>query len=217
MRPHPPPRSFRRRHWQEAGFVALDFETTGLDLRRDAVISFGLIPVRNGRIDLSEARYQEVAPDAAMSHRSIAVHHLRPADLADAPPLGDVLGMLHDGLEDRYLLTWSAEIEATFLSRIFGGSVRRWMARTVDVLRLAILADRIDGREIAKGGYTLAETVSRAGLPPEEAHDAQNDALMTAEMFLVLAARLDAHGFSEVRTFLRATRHDPGRLLRGIN
>jgi DNA polymerase-3 subunit epsilon len=217
VRPNSPPRLLRRRRWQDVEFAALDFETTGLDLRRDAVISFGIVPLCNGRIELSGALYQEVSPSAELSHRSITIHHLRPLDLADAPELDDVLGILREGLEGRYLLTWSAEIEATFLSRIFGGSVRRWMARTIDVLRLAILSDRIDGREIAPGGYALAETVTRAGLPPEEAHDAQNDALMTAEMFLVLAARLGAHGFGEVRTFLRATRHDPNRLLRGVN
>ena len=79
-RPAPPPRSSRRLHWRDAEFAALDFETTGLDLRRDAVVSFGLVPVRQGRIDLSEAIYQEVAPEVPLSHRSITIHHLRPID-----------------------------------------------------------------------------------------------------------------------------------------
>ena len=202
-RPDPPPRSARRLHWRDAEFAALDFETTGLDLRRDAVVSFGVVPVRQGRIDLSEAIYQEVAPEVPLSHRSITIHHLRPIDLVDAPALGDVIQRLRVSLESRYLLAWSAEIEAAFLARAFGGRVRRWLARTVDVLRLAILADRLEGRDLPGDSYTLAEAVVRAGLPVEEAHDALNDALMTAEMFLVLAARLAPFGLQDVRSLAR--------------
>jgi DNA polymerase-3 subunit epsilon len=202
MRPAPPPRSFRRRRWQDVEFAALDFETTGLDLRRDAVISFGIVPVCRGRIDLSQIIYQKVAPEREMSHHSIAVHHLRPADLVGAPGLAEVAPKLHYSLDRRYLLVWSARIEATFLARTFGGRLRGWLARTVDVLRLAVLADRLEGAHLPEDSYALEETVARAGLPIEEAHDALNDALMTAEMFLVLAARLRAHGFNDVRSLL---------------
>jgi DNA polymerase-3 subunit epsilon len=183
-------------------FAALDFETTGLDLRRDAVISFGVVPVLGGRIDLSRAVYREVAPSVPISHRSITVHHLRPVDLAGAPSLADVSEHLAAALRGRYLLTWSAEIEATFLARTFGGRVRKWLARSVDVLPLAVLADRLDGRERPER-YALAEAVARSGLPVEEAHDALNDALMTAEMFLVIAARLAHHGIGDVRSLIK--------------
>jgi DNA polymerase III subunit epsilon len=205
-RPSSPPRSFRRRDWRDVEFAALDFETTGLDLRHDAVVSFGLVPIREGRIDLSGAHYQEVMPTAPLSHRSITVHHLRPVDLADAPLLTAVAGALRAGLQGRFLLAWSAEIEASFLARTFGGRIHRWVAWTVDVLRLAILADRLDGRELAQGSYALADTVARAGLPVEEAHNALNDALMTAEIFLATAARLAPFGFGRVRDLLRGSR-----------
>jgi DNA polymerase III subunit epsilon len=207
-RPAPPPRSSRRLHWRRAEFAALDFETTGLDLRRDAVVSFGLVPVRQGRIDLSEAIYQEVAPEVPPSHRSITIHHLRPIDLVDAPALGDVIQRLRASLEGRYLLAWSAEIEAAFLARAFGGRVHKWLARTVDVLSLAMLADRLEGRDVGGSSYALGEAVVRAGLPVEEAHDALNDALMTAEMFLVLATRLESFGFQDVRSLTRPTHPD---------
>lgn len=197
--------------------AALDFETTGLDLRRDAVISFGLVPVSRGRIDLTRAVYQEVAPAAPLTPQSIRVHHLRPVDLAGAPPMVDVAERLRAGVEGRFLLTWSAEIEATFLAKTFGGRVRGWLARTVDVLRLAVLADRIEGRSLPHESYSLADTVARAGLPVEETHDALNDALMTAEMFLVAAARLVRYGFHDVRSLLRPTRANPDRLLRAIS
>ena len=48
--PAPPSRRTRGSSWREAGYAALDFETTGLDLRTDAVVSFGVAPVIDGRI-----------------------------------------------------------------------------------------------------------------------------------------------------------------------
>jgi len=150
-------------------------------------------------VHLSEALYQEVVPEAPLSHRSITIHHLRPLDLAEAPSMGEVLEPLRTALEGRYLLAWAAEIEASFLARTFGGRVRRWLARTIDVLPLAVLADRLEGRDSAQD-YSLSAVVARAGLPSQEAHDALNDALMTAEVFLVVAARLARFGLEDVRT-----------------
>jgi DNA polymerase III subunit epsilon len=212
--PGPPARSDRRRSWRDVSFAALDFETTGLDLRRDAVVSFGVVPVRQARVELAGACYREVSPAVPPSHRSVTIHHLRPVDLAQAPPLAGVAGELAASLEGKFLLTWSGQIEATFLARTFGGSPRRWLRRTVDVLPLAILTDLLESRDVPKGSsaYSLAEAVARRGLPVEEAHDALNDALMTAEMFLVLAARLAAFGLDDVRSFLRAARRPPDRV-----
>ena len=51
----------RSRPWREAEFASLDFETTGLDRERDAVVSFGVVPVRQGRVVLGESLYREVA------------------------------------------------------------------------------------------------------------------------------------------------------------
>lgn len=183
--------------------MAIDFETTGLDLHRDAVVSFGLVPIHGGRVELGRSDYTNVSPETPLSHRSITVHHLRPVDLDGAPPLAQVAGRLRDGVEGRFLVAWAARIEATFLSRTLGGSVRRWLARTVDVLPLAVIADRLEGGYGEETSYALADVVERHGLPVLEAHDAFNDALMTAELFLVLATRLSTTGHPDVGSLLR--------------
>ncbi len=36
--------------WRDVEYVVVDVETTGLDLRRDVVISFGSVLVRSGRL-----------------------------------------------------------------------------------------------------------------------------------------------------------------------
>ena len=202
-----PRRGDRRLPWRSASFVALDFETTGLDLARDSVISFGLVPVASGRVQLAGARYATVAPVVEPSPSSIAVHGLLPDTLAAAPPLSEVRGVLASSLDGRFLVTWAGTIEAAFLSRILGGSASRWLRRAVDVREMAKALNKRGGAP-GKGPIRgLEDTVVRFGLPAERAHHAFDDALMTAELFLAVAAGLEAHaGFGSVKSFLRESR-----------
>jgi DNA polymerase-3 subunit epsilon len=201
-----PPRPLRRRPWVEAEFASLDFETTGLDPDRDAVVSFGVVPVRHGRVILTESEYQEVAPEAPLTARSIVVHGLRPLDLQGAPTLSQVLSDLRASLERRYLLAWSADVEAGFLSRAFGGSGRWWRRRIVDVLLLAQIADRLEGRAARPGDYNLTNAAARFGTPVHAPHHAFDDALTTAQLFLVLATKLSTKGYGTPARLLRAGR-----------
>ncbi len=207
-RPIPPSRLYRRRGWREAPFTALDFETTGLDLRRDAIVSFGAVPVGGGRVVLGGAVYGEVAPAAPLSPESIRVHQLRPADLRDAPALASARTTLSAALDRRYLLSWVAEIEVGFLARIFRVPRFVWRSRTVDVARLSVALDRHEGREVSRY-VSLVAACERHGVPVESAHHALDDAIMTAEVFLVIATKLERFGYRNVRALLRESRRLP--------
>ena len=63
MRVAGPSRFARRRSWRDVEFVSLDFEATGLDFARDVIVSFGVVPVRGGRVVLADALHQLVDPD----------------------------------------------------------------------------------------------------------------------------------------------------------
>ena len=49
-----------------APLAALDFEATGLDPSKDSIVSYGVVPVDHGQIDLARAVYEEVANVAAI-------------------------------------------------------------------------------------------------------------------------------------------------------
>jgi DNA polymerase-3 subunit epsilon len=199
--PARPLRSSRRAPWREAAFIALDFETTGLDPARDDVISFGLVPIDGGRIDLSAAQYREVVPRVEPRHSSIRVHHLRTQDLASAPPMAEVVDGFRQALAGRVILAWAARVEISFLKRIFGGLDWRWRSRTIDVRTLIMAIERDAGtlNVSEPGRYSLASAAARYGVPVEETHHALDDAFMTAELFLVAATRYEASDGGAVR------------------
>lgn len=186
--------------------MALDFETTGLDRRRDAVVSLGLVPVREGRVHLADVRYTMVRPSVPPSPQSIVIHHLRPVDLQRAPGVEQARHMLRMALEDRFVLTWAGEIEAAFLGNLFDGRPRRWVRRSIDVLRLTLAYERLSGSRVGRRPLSLSVAARSFGVPVEEAHHALDDAIMTAEVFLVVATRLAAFGFETVGSLLKASR-----------
>lgn len=202
-RPARPPLGSGRKPWRQASYASLDFETTGLDLDRDDVVSFGVVPIDGGLVRPGGSTYREVAPSVELTGETIVVHGLRPTDLAQAPPMTEVADELRVALDGRYVLAWAAQIEAAFLARTFGGSARRWRRRIVDVLRLAILADR---SEVRDRDFSLTAVARRLRVPVEHPHHALDDALTTAQVFLVLLPELERRGIVTPRRLLHAGR-----------
>lgn len=201
-RPSAPPRRARRLPWRELELVSLDFEATGLDFARDTIVSFGTVPIREGRVDLGDAVYDLVDPGSVvLSPTSVTVHGLRPVDLRGAPDLDTARASLGAAIEGRYLVTWAAGVEAAFLNRMYGGGVRRWLHRCIDVRPLALALDHDPPVPFA-----LAAVAERNGVPVASPHHALDDALVTAQLFLVMASHLAPLGLSTVRD-LQKVRH----------
>jgi DNA polymerase III subunit epsilon len=199
-----PSRRVRRRSWRDVEFVSLDFEATGLDFARDAIVSFGVVPVRGGRVVLADAQHQLVDPDIPPSVTSQKIHQLRPQDLAGAPRLDRARLALRDAIRGRYLLVWFADVEVNFLAAIYGGNSARWRRRTIDVRNLAIAVDGAPESARTDFGYGLTATAGRLGVPVANPHDALDDALVTAQAFLVLADRLSPGTDPTVDDLVRA-------------
>jgi DNA polymerase III subunit epsilon len=200
-----PARPTRRRRvtWRRAEYAALDFETTGLDFEHDAVVSFGVVPVRDGRAIVGESIHQLVRPDVPPSPRSQTIHELRPEDLRAAPPLSEARETLRRALDGRYVLVWFADVEINFLVGAFGGRPRAWRRRTIDVRSLAMEVDAQPRAARKEFGYALSFEAERRGIPVADPHQALDDAFVTAQLFLVLVRKLRGMPEPTVRELLK--------------
>jgi DNA polymerase III subunit epsilon len=198
-----PRRRDRRRPWRQSAFAALDFEATGLDPARDTIVSFGVVPVLAGRVVLGGSIHQLVEPHVPPSVRSQKIHELRPQDLAGSPRLEEAREVLRGALAHRFLLVWFADVEVNFLTAIFGGRPGAWRRRTIDVRNLAIEADGVPSSKRAQQGYGLSWAAARLGVPVANPHEALDDALVTAQLFLVLTGRLPGVADPSVADLLR--------------
>jgi len=179
--------------WRDASFAVIDLETTGLDPAADEIIAFATVTVRRGRAQPGDATYRLVRPATMPGAESIRIHGLRPTDLEDAPPLPEVLGELLRGITGKVLVAHAAELEERFLGAAFerDGIVLRGPA--VDTAALALeLWKRSRRRFRSIRGTGLSELARSLGLPVHRPHQADGDALTTAQVFVALACHLDS-------------------------
>lgn len=178
------------RPWREVDYCSLDFETTGLDLKRDSIVSYGAATVRGGRVLGASAVYALARPNSAPSPSSVAVHALRAVDCADAPgdrETGEALSRLLDG---KILLAHAAWIETALLKRYLARIGRRLGPLAVDTAALARALDLAPHE--GRSEPSLEWLAYQLHLPAYTPHHALGDAMTTAVVFVALASRLGA-------------------------
>lgn len=180
--------------WTQLDLLAVDLETTGLDPRRDHLLSVGWVPVRGGEVVLGEAREVTVRPPSGVEvGDSATVHGLTDDALAAAPEPSAALVELLAALRGHVLLAHHATIELDFIS----AAVRReWGCgvplTAVDTLRLQhrLVAD--EQGEARPGSLRLDAARRHFHLPRYGAHRASTDAIAAAELLLAQAGELEA-------------------------
>ncbi len=192
-----------RTPWRSARFLVIDVETTGLDPRRHEVISFAGVPVDLGRIVVGGVVGGLVGPSAPPSADSICIHGLRVQDLAGAPTGAGALAPLAAALRGRVPVAHAAWIERGFLGPALRSAGLAPPSRFVDTALLWRLLCILRG-EGDPGIRRLSELTTSLGLPSHRPHEADGDALTTAQVFLALATHLERHDLGRVRALAGA-------------
>lgn len=184
---------------REVELVALDLETTGLDPRKDELLSVGLMPVHRGEILLGGALHLPVRPRGDVGDSAV-LHGLTDDALADAPSLSEVLPEVLDAFTTsgapayrRVLLAHFSQVETRFLTAacraVYGAGLRLQVVDTLEVERRVIL--RAGLHELEAGQVRLDACRRRRRLPRYQAHSAVTDALACAELFLAQCAEVE--------------------------
>jgi DNA polymerase-3 subunit epsilon len=191
----------RRRHARRSGAEpgscwALDVETTGLDTRRDEIISIAMVPTSHRVVRLGEAFTTLVRPVGPVHADGMLAHHIVPAELSTAPALAEVVPAVAARLAGAALVVHYAEIDVRFLRRAFAVCGVRWpRPRVIDtadlMVRLGRRAVERVSPEVDAPPTRLDAARAHVGLPPYPLHDALIDAVATAELYLVLTADHD--------------------------
>jgi DNA polymerase III subunit epsilon len=176
--------------WADARYAVVDLETTGLEPRHDEIVSFASIPIQGCRVIIGETSTAVVRPIQMPPPETIRIHGLRPADLAAAPPLAEVLDKILESLTGRVLVAHAAWVERGFLEAALKPARLRLAEPILDTASLANEVLSLPG--LGKGeAAPLSDVARELGLPVHSPHTAEGDALTTAQVFLALATRLD--------------------------
>jgi DNA polymerase-3 subunit epsilon len=172
--------------------VALDFETTGLNPGRHAIISVGLVPLSVRRIKVAGSRHWVVKPRLPLLQQSIQFHNITHSDIHNAPDMETILPDVLECLAGKVVVVHHRAIERSFMDVVVKA---RWnegiQFPMVDTMAIEAALHRtrppgLLSRLLKKPqpqSIRMADSRARYGLPYYPPHHALTDALATAELF----------------------------------
>lgn len=168
--------------------VAIDCETTGLNPRKDDIVTVAAVHIRGARI-LTSGRFEAVVkPEARMKAEAIKVHRLREGDVAGGRTMEEVLPELMRFIGSRPLVGYYLEFDVAMINkharRLIGIELPN---RRIEVSGLYYERKYRDAPPGVQVDLSFAAILADLGLPVLDQHDAFSDALMTAMMYVALA------------------------------
>ena len=179
----------------EQRLVVLDLETSGLNTNKDLVLSIGAVVIEHGAIDLGQ-QFECTLLRAAQPHnQSVLIHGLGPSAIAaGCEPAEGLLACL-EFIGASPVLGFHAPFDQRMLSRALKTSLNYPLQHPfIDLADLAPLLYPDAG--IHKGG--LDDWLKHCGLQITERHNAGADALVTAELALMLFSRARRQGLGNL-------------------
>ena len=173
-------------------WVALDCETTGLDVKLDDIISIGAVRIQGNRIMTSERLELLVRPDKQrLSANSVRVHRLREQDVASGLSADEAMVKLMHFIGSRPLVGYYLEFDMAMIRRVLFPMLGMGLPQPrIEVSSLYYDYKLRQQPQHARGSSRIDlrfdSLMQDLGLPVWPAHDALNDAVMAALAFLKL-------------------------------
>ena len=167
--------------------VAIDCETTGLNVRIDDIITIAAIKIRGNRILTSERFEAVVRPDAHMQAEAIKVHRQRQIDVAEGPLIWKVLPRVLHFVGGRPLVGYYVDFDIAMLDKYILPYIGIELPnRRIEVSKLYYERKYGDAPANTVVDLSFAAMLKDLSIPPLAQHDAFNDALMSAMMYVKL-------------------------------
>ncbi len=196
----------------EATYMVMDTELTGLDLKRDSIISIGAVRMSGTGIDLGKTFHMLVRPSAEMKPDSIVIHCITPSELLQRPSIEKVIPKFLDFCGGDIIVGHFVSLDMHVLNReikrIYGYrldnpvidtyAIYRWIKETS-----GSFSRHFEDSSIGKDLFSIAREF---GIPVTEGHNALSDAFITAQIFQRFLRILPGLGIRRVKELLRIGR-----------
>jgi DNA polymerase-3 subunit epsilon len=170
-------------------FVVLDSETTGLDPKKDSIITIGAVAVENNQVLLDDAF--EAMLKIAFNTASVTVHGITRDQaregMEEPEALEQFLDYLKDGVIVGHHIMHDVQTFNTAYQRHWGFELKN---RSLDTMDLTLHIERdgaFSGQEKIRG-FSLDNLCTLFGIKAYDRHTAAGDAFVTAMIFLRLLA-----------------------------
>lgn len=179
----------------EVEFLVLDTETTGLNVKKDHVLSYGSVTVIHNRIRISSANEFYLKPKKR-NREAIKVHGL----VQERPYVSRerLIQSFLDDARQKVLVGHHIGFDLAMLERV-GKSMglRKIRNPALDTYDLAVRLDRgryYDHRMVPSKEYSLDHLCGRYAIPLDDRHTAAGDAFLTAQLLVKLLKVAETKG-----------------------
>ncbi|WP_153147835.1 exonuclease domain-containing protein [Dechloromonas sp. H13] len=188
------------RRLSDLTYTVFDTETTGLEPSNgDEIIQIGAARIVNNRLLRQEIFNQLVDPECPLKPESIPIHGISEDMVRGQPNIDIVLPAFHEFCEDTVLIAHNAAFDMRFLQLKEERTGVRFAQPVLDTLLLSAVVHP------NQESHKLDVILERLGIHIESRHNALEDALATAEVFLKLVPLLEEKGIVTVRQALEAS------------
>ncbi|PUE67627.1 3'-5' exonuclease [Arcobacter lacus] len=167
-------------------YVCFDCETTGLNPKKDDIISIGAVIIKDNMIISSKKFIRYVKPKTKLQAEAIKVHHIRECDLNNANDIDLVIEEFLEFIGNRTLVGYFLEFDISMINKY----LKPKLGITLPNKTLEVSEIYHDYKiEIIPQGHIdlrFNSIMEELQIPSLGKHDAYNDALMTAMIFLKL-------------------------------
>ena len=187
----------------DLSYTVFDTETTGLNPSQgDEIIQIGATRIVNGKLLRHEAYEQLVNPQRLIPAASIPIHGITQDMVRGRPVIDEVLPAFHAYALDTVLVAHNAAFDMKFLQLKERSTGLRFDQPVLDTLLLsAVLHPNQES-------HRLEAIAQRMNIAVTGRHNALNDALVTAEVFLrmvPLLADMGIHTLGQAREAAQKT------------
>lgn len=186
----------------QAEYLAVDLEMTGLNAETDSILSVGYVPIINAQIDLSHAVHRLLKNDDVDLSNTAPIHNIRNIDLQDANESEAVMDELLQAMTGRVLVFHHAGLDLSFLNKLCKKIYQvELQAIVIDTMQIELRRLRFQQKS-EQPKVRLHDCRKRYNLPHYSAHNATIDAIATAELWLAQISHITADEPTPLNYFL---------------
>ena len=167
-------------------YVCFDCETTGLNTKKDEIISIGAIIIKDNKILHSRKFERFVKTEQPLSAESIKIHHIRECDIENALNIDDVIYEFLDFVGNRPLVGYYLEFDCAMVNKYIKPKIGIKLPNKQYEVSEIYFDQMIKKTPGANIDLRFDIIMDRLNLPRLGKHDAINDVIMTAMIFLKL-------------------------------
>jgi DNA polymerase-3 subunit epsilon len=190
-----------------ARYVVVDTELTGLDEKRDAILSLGAVRMEGGRILLGGIFHRVVSPRTPLSRESVIVHGITPDETDGQPGIRTALEEFYTFLGEDVLVGHFISLDLGFLER--EGRNLGWPPKAHRALDTVSMFHWLRRRGVShpvldhhRGEYRLHGLAQLFGIEARGAHRSDVDAYVTAQLFQRFLPLVHRAGITTVERLL---------------